>query len=94
MAEGPFVGYVTLSIEVWSSWTNLGGPSLVYPTVTTWGGGREDIIVKGTDNNLYQKVLTSSGWEQPSRSGFYARSAARSPAHSAATSMQLNWLTQ
>ncbi len=89
--EGPVLGYVTLSIEVWTPWLNLGGPILGTPTVTTWGGGREDIFVKGTDNNLYQKVLTSSGW-LPSQLGFYALGGPidGSPA---ATSMQLNWLT-
>jgi hypothetical protein len=79
---------------VWAGWDNLGGPVMGTPAVASWDGGREDIFVKGTDNNLYQKVLlrTPSWTWYPSQSGFYSLGGPidGSPA---AASLKTNWLT-
>ncbi len=79
------------SFGVWTDWDNLGGQVVGTPTVTTWGGGRQDIFVKSTDNNLYQKVYVGGTW-YPSLQGYYFLGGPidGSPA---ATSMQTNWLT-
>jgi len=79
------------SYGVWSGWQSLGGWVMGTPAVTTWGGGRQDIFFKGTDTNLYHKVLTGGSF-LPSQTDwdFLGGPITGSPA---AASMQLNWLT-
>jgi hypothetical protein len=74
-----------------TAWDNLGGQVVGTPAVTTWGGGRQDIFVKSTDNNLYQKVYLGGIW-YPGRPDYYFLGGPidGSPA---AASMKPNWLT-
>jgi len=48
-----------------SGWEPLGGVSAGAPSVTTWGPGRLDVFVRGSDNKLWHKWYAGgwSGWE-------------------------------
>ena len=48
-----------------SGWEPLGGVSSGSPAATTWGPGRLDVFVRGSDNNLWHKWYAGawSGWE-------------------------------
>jgi hypothetical protein len=47
-----------------SNWTSLGGqlPTNKGPSVCSWGPGRLDVFVQGTDGAMYQKVWNGSVW--------------------------------
>jgi hypothetical protein len=78
--------------NVWTGWDNLGGQVRGAPAVTSWGGGRQDIFVKGTDTNLYQKVyLGGTSW-LPSQQG-YASLGGPIAGPPAAASMRADWIT-
>jgi hypothetical protein len=79
------------SFPAYTSWTNLGGSVESTPAVTTWGGGRQDIFVKKTDNRLYQKVYQNNTW-YPSQTEWWDLGGTIDGAP-AATSMQTDWLT-
>jgi Protein of unknown function (DUF4232)/Repeat of unknown function (DUF346) len=50
---------------LYSGWSPLGGVVQGAPAVTTWGGGRVDVFVRGSDNNLWHTWNTPSWsvWE-------------------------------
>jgi hypothetical protein len=50
---------------VYSGWEALGGASLGAPASATWGPGRLDVFVRGTDSQLWHKWYQGgwSGWE-------------------------------
>jgi hypothetical protein len=80
------------SFGEWTGWDNLGGPVVGTPTVATWGGGRQDIFFKSTNNTLYQKVYFGGTSWAPSQSQFWDLGGPIDGAPAAA-SMQPNWLT-
>ena len=43
-------------------WDNLGGDWTQRPSVVSWGPGRLDVFLVGTDNSLYQKFYNGSAW--------------------------------
>jgi hypothetical protein len=45
-----------------SPWISLGGATLSHPSVVSWGAGREDVFVRGTNNNLYHKWYADDHW--------------------------------
>lgn len=47
-----------------SGWTSLGGQLATNtgPSVCSWGPGRLDVFVQGTNGAMYQKVWNGSGW--------------------------------
>ncbi|MGA8070811.1 MAG: hypothetical protein WCG09_06945 [Halobacteriota archaeon] len=47
-----------------SGWTSLGGQvaSNTGPSVCSWGPGRLDVFVQGTNGAMYQKVWNGSSW--------------------------------
>lgn len=53
----------------WSNWEGLGGTLNGGPAVTTWGEGRLDVFVRGTDNQLHHQWYNANqnppwrGWE-------------------------------
>jgi Trypsin len=74
-----------------SGWTNLGGPFRGTPAVTSWGGGRQDIFMTGTDANIRQKTRIG-GVFSPSDEGWWSLGGPIDGTPAAA-SMQYNWLT-
>ncbi|CAH1087662.1 putative baseplate assembly protein [Candidatus Nitrotoga sp. 1052] len=51
--------------DIWSNWQSLGGVLTSDPATVSWGDGRIDVFVRGTDNALWHKWFngTWSGWE-------------------------------
>jgi len=51
--------------DMWSNWQSLGGVLTSDPATVSWGDGRTDVFVRGTDNALWHKWFngTWSGWE-------------------------------
>jgi hypothetical protein len=54
----------------WSSWQPLNGSSPSAPGVCSSSGGRLDLVVRGTDNFVYHRILFSNGtssksWDSP-----------------------------
>jgi hypothetical protein len=49
----------------WSGWESLGGIAIAGPATATWGPGRLDVFVPGTDGALWHKWFDGgwSGWE-------------------------------
>jgi hypothetical protein len=52
----------------WSGWESLGGVASSPPTVTSWGAGRLDLFVRGTDGRYYYRqrsaaLAWSPGWQ-------------------------------
>lgn len=47
------------------NWENLGGVIIGSPAAVSWGAGRIDVFVRGTDNALWHKYFNGSwsGWE-------------------------------
>jgi hypothetical protein len=44
------------------TWTSLGGSATSGPASSSWGPGRLDIFVRGTDNALWHRVSTGGLW--------------------------------
>ncbi|MGZ4928319.1 MAG: hypothetical protein ACXV76_08575, partial [Halobacteriota archaeon] len=57
----------TYSNNAWSGWKSPGGAlaSGSGPAAASWGNGRLDLFVQGTDNVMWHKSYTGtwSGWE-------------------------------
>ena len=51
--------------ERWSGWESLGGVLTSDPAAVSWGDGRIDVFVRGTDNALWHKWFNDgwSNWE-------------------------------
>jgi peptidoglycan/xylan/chitin deacetylase (PgdA/CDA1 family) len=49
------------SLSYWG-WQPLSGKALGSPASTTWGPGRLDVFVRGTDNRLWHKWYTAGAW--------------------------------
>ena len=51
--------------DTWSNWQSLGGVLTSDPATVSWGDGRIDVFVRGSDNALWHKWFndTWSGWE-------------------------------
>src|SRR5438445_6390906 len=47
---------------VWSGWPSLGGVLVTRPTAVSWGPGRIDVFVRGTDAHLWHKAYTTGAW--------------------------------
>jgi hypothetical protein len=47
--------------SAWSSWVSLGGSGTSSPDVASWGSGRLDGFVRGSDGAIYHWV-GSGGW--------------------------------
>jgi SpoIID/LytB domain protein len=50
---------------VFGGWEGFGGGLTAAPAIVSWGGGRLDIFVRGTDNSLWHKWYDGAwrGWE-------------------------------
>jgi hypothetical protein len=46
----------------WSSWAALGGPWASAPSAASWGCGRVDVFLLGTDNAIWQRWWDGSTW--------------------------------
>ena len=46
----------------WSGWESLGGVLSASPTAASWGPGRIDVFVRGTDNALYHRWYAGAAW--------------------------------
>lgn len=47
-----------------ASWHSLGGQVVGTPEACSWGPGRIDVFVRGTDNKLYQIALVNGRWTE------------------------------
>ena len=49
----------------WSNWESLGGVLSSGPSSSSWGSGRLDVFVRGTDNAMWHKWYQGgwSAWE-------------------------------
>nr|MDQ3283807.1 hypothetical protein [Acidobacteriota bacterium] len=43
-------------------WQSLGGEIVGAPDACSWGSGRIDVVVRGTDNKLWQIAFTEGAW--------------------------------
>jgi hypothetical protein len=55
--------------QLWMRWANspaeavpLGGQIIGEPDATTWGGGRIDIVARGTDNAVWHRFYDGANW--------------------------------
>jgi hypothetical protein len=48
---------------VFSSWEQAGGVLAFGPVASTWGAGRLDVFVAGTDGILYHRFMNNSVWQ-------------------------------
>jgi len=46
----------------WSGWGSLGGVLTSGPAVASWGSGRLDVFVRGTDNAVWHKWFSGGRW--------------------------------
>ena len=46
----------------WSGWTSLGGILTSGPAAASWGPGRLDVFVRGTDNAVWHKWFSGGKW--------------------------------
>lgn len=53
----------------WTAWESLGGSTTDVPQPATHTAGRIDLVVRGSDGSVYNKVLQSNGW-WPSQTGW------------------------
>ena len=45
-----------------SAWTSLGAVATSSPTASSWGCGRTDVFVRGSDNGVWQNTTTGTSW--------------------------------
>lgn len=46
----------------WSGWVNRGGVLTSGPDASSWGTGRLDVFVRGTDMRLHQRTFSGGAW--------------------------------
>lgn len=46
----------------WSAWTSLSGPVRGGPAAVSWGVGRTDVFIRGTNNLAYSKSYAGGSW--------------------------------
>jgi len=61
--------YLGLGRGTWTSWESIGGSTTDVPQAVTRTAGRIDVVVRGSDGAVYNKVLQANGW-WPSQTGW------------------------
>jgi hypothetical protein len=46
----------------WGPWTSIGGALTSRPAAVSWGGGRIDVFVRGSDTHLWHRWFSGGGW--------------------------------
>ena len=52
------------NVFAWSEWESLGGALTSPPAAVSWGEGRIDVFVRGTDRALWHRWFTGGDWSR------------------------------